>query len=73
MAGAALIFMLLSIFYYEYVDSSSFEEEKDDEEEKGKWKALYSHLILVIKGTTLNFNWDLNLNIKLFGMNQLII
>ena len=34
MAGAAFLFMLLSIFYYEYVDPEEFENVEDDNEKQ---------------------------------------
>ena len=36
MAGAAFLFMLLSIFYYEYVDPEEFENVEDDNEKSSK-------------------------------------
>ena len=36
MAGAAFLFMLLSIFYYEYVDPEEFENVEDDNEKSSQ-------------------------------------
>ena len=36
MAGAAFLFMLLSIFYYEYVDPEEFENVDDNEKSSKK-------------------------------------
>ena len=36
MAGAAFLFMLLSIFYYEYVDPEEFENAEDDNEKSSQ-------------------------------------
>ena len=36
MAGAAFFFMILSIFYYEYVDPKEFENVEDGDEKSSK-------------------------------------
>ena len=36
MAGAAILFMILSIFYYEYVDPKEFETVEDGDEKSKK-------------------------------------
>ena len=36
MAGAAILFMILSIFYYEYVDPEEFTKVEDNDEKTSK-------------------------------------
>ena len=36
MFSAAVIFMLLSIFYYEYVDPAAFDDDDDDDGDQSK-------------------------------------